>query len=176
MKRKVRHSKGFTLVEMVIVVVVLSTVVLIVYPRIAGAVDSLRISAAAQRLGNDIRYVRDLALSDHGTYGITFDSGNNSYTVFQLIGAAKTTITDPYTGKPMVVDFDTIPEYTGVTLGSVSMCQSSCTSQELRINAFGNPLDANNTAYTAQSSVALQLGSNTKTIQVTPETSFTKVV
>jgi len=67
-----RNKKGFTLIEMVIVVVVLSTVALIVYPRIAGAVDSLRISAAAQRLGNDIRYVRDLALSDHGTYGITF--------------------------------------------------------------------------------------------------------
>ena len=167
---------GFTLFEMVIVVVILTIVVLITFPRIVNSLDSIRVSAAAQKLGNDIRYVRDLALSNHNTYGITFSSTDNSYTVFKLEGATKTTTTNPYTAKPMVVDFDTIPEYVGVTMGSVSMCASTCTSQELRIDAFGNPLDQSGAAYTSQSSVVLQLGNYSRTVQITPETSFTKVV
>jgi prepilin-type N-terminal cleavage/methylation domain-containing protein len=174
--RKKKFSAGFALFEMVVVIMIISLIALIAFPRIIGAIDSIRVATAAHKMANDIRYVRELALSNHETYGLTFSATGNSYTVFELNGSTKTTVTDPYTSKPMVIDFDDIPEYDGVAMGSVSMCVGTCTNQELRIDAFGNPFDENNAAFTTLGSVAVQLGSHTRTIQVMPETSFTKVI
>jgi len=162
--------------EVIVAMVILGIISVIAVPNIVGTIQRIRLNGAAQKLASDIRYTRELALSRHGTFGIEFDTANNSYQLFQLNGATKTVITDPYRQGNMVIDFDTRPEFGGVTISSVSSCVGICATQELRINAFGKPLDASNAAFTSPATVTLQNGSLTRTIQVSQQTAFAELI
>ena len=77
----------------------------------------------------------------------------------------------------MVIDYDDLSEYAGVSIGTVSACEGLiCLTNEIRFDAFGNPSDSNNASYTSAPTIALTNGTTTRTVQVTPETSFTEIV
>lgn len=131
--------------------------------------EAQRLNSAAEKLSSDIRYVRELALSHHDTYGIEFDTGANSYTLFHFDGVSKTTIEDPHLATNMVIDFDTLSEYAGVSLSSASPA-------EIRINAFGQPMSNLNINLATTSTIVLAgANSTTRSIQVLPETGYTNL-
>ncbi len=172
-----RKTSGFALYETVIVVAIISIISLAIIPKIASVMQNMRLNAAAQRVATDIRLARVLAISNHGTYGIEFNQGGNSYYLYSWDGVNKTTLAETHTGQPHIVDFDDIPEYQGITISSLSMCSGiNCFTAEIRIDPFGVPSDGTDTAFTNPATVALQSGSSTKTVQVTPETAFTELV
>lgn len=177
MTRRRSKPSGFTLWELIIVIVIISIVALIATPNIVSALQSLRASAAAQKLLTDIRYVRELALSHHTTYGIEFNAAGNSYQLYRLNGMVKTVLTDPHTGGNLVVDFDTRPEYAGVEIDSLDVCEGiACIAAEIRVDAVGIPYDETGTAFTSPATITLANGSVTRTIAVTQETGFTELV
>jgi prepilin-type N-terminal cleavage/methylation domain-containing protein len=180
MERRVtrkKREKGVTLVEMIMVLVLVGIAYAIAAPRIGAALNTLRLNGAAQKISADIRYAREMAISRHETYGIEFDQAGNSYQVFQLSGSVKITVLDPYRGTPFTVDFDLLPEYKGVVISGVNACAGGlCTTQEIRIDAFGRPTDAFNNSFSSPAAIVLQIGSLSKTIQVTHQTSFTELI
>ena len=172
-----KSQKGVTLIEFILVIVILSIIAIIVMPNILGTLQNLRLQAAAERLMSDIRYVRELALSHHDVYGIEFNQAGNSYQIFSWDGLNKTILTDPHKGTTFLVDYDDLEEYNGVTINSVSSCVGiGCLTDEIRIDAFGTPYDATNSAYTSQATIVLKNGSFTRTVQVTHETSYTELI
>ena len=169
-------ERGFTLVEMVTAIVIISIMSLMTIPKIAATIANLRLDAAASKMISDLHYVREMALSRHGTYGLEVNQAGNSYTFFFWDGSSKTTMTDPHKRTAMSVDYDNQPEYSGVTISAIDFCEGVCTTEEVRIDAFGVPSDASGNAFTSVATVTLQSGSSTKTIQVTPETAFVEIV
>ena len=167
---RLSDQRGMTFQELIVIMIIIAIISLIVAPQIVGAIQSVRLNAAASKLASDIRYTRELALSRHDVFGIEFDQAGNSYIVFSWDGATKTTMTSPYLGGTnLVVDYDTSTEFAGVSINAV-------TSTEIRIDAFGIPYDATNTALVAPATVVLQNGAGTRTVRVQPETALTEII
>ncbi|MDD5351138.1 MAG: type II secretion system major pseudopilin GspG [Chthoniobacteraceae bacterium] len=62
-----QHSQGFTLVEMLLVLVILATLAAIVYPKISGRSEQAKITAAQTQIGN-IKQALDQFEVDNGYY------------------------------------------------------------------------------------------------------------
>ncbi len=164
------------MIETVLVLVITGIVIVIAVPNIVTAIQSIRLNAAAQRLVADIRYARELAISRHSVYGIQINQDSNSYQVFSLSGVTKTTIKDPYKAGNLVVSFSSAPEYSGVSISGVNACTGGiCSTNDIRISAFGIPSDANNINYTSAATISLQNGSFTKTVSVNQQTGFAEI-
>jgi len=171
-----KNIQGFTLVELVIIIILLSILSAIAIPSIGNTINALRLGSATQKVVSDVRYAKEMALSLHKTTGLEFDSGANSYTVFEVNGGVKSTVTDPHTGAAMTLDFDTQPEYGGVAIGALSLCVGACGTNELRFSSFGVPMDANDVEFAANSTIQLLNGTLSRTIQVIPETGLTEAL
>ena len=169
-------ARGFTLMEMAAVLFVLGLMAVISLPNIYSAIQNFRLNSAARKMTADIRYARELALSRHGTYGITVTAGSNTYSLFSLSGSTKTVLTDPWRQKPLSVAFDGTSGYAGVTIGTVDFCElSGCPLVDLRFDSFGTPSDSNGAAMASNATVQLQSGGTTKTVTIQPETGFCEI-
>src|SRR3990167_8040097 len=89
-------ARGFTLMEMVAVLFVLGLIAGLSLPNIYSAIQNFRLNSAARKMTADIRYAREMALSRHGTYGITVSADTNTYSIFSLSGSTKTVLTDSW--------------------------------------------------------------------------------
>ncbi len=76
---RTRRAKdpGFTLVELLIVVIILSILAVVVIPQFTNTTDDARLSAADTALGN-MRAVVDLYYAQHGEYPSRNTDGTNS--------------------------------------------------------------------------------------------------
>lgn len=164
-----KSQKGFTVIEFAIVITVVGILAVMVLPDMVSGLHTLRLNNAAQKLASDIRLLREIALSRHGTYGIDFNSVMNQYRLFEWDEAnnTKILITDPHRGGTMIVDYDDRYEFTGVTIASGS---------EIRFDALGNPLDFSGNALDTPVQVSLENGDLTQDIQITNETGFVELI
>ncbi|MCE9547650.1 MAG: type II secretion system GspH family protein [Planctomycetia bacterium] len=74
-----RHS-GFSLIELLIVIAILSIVAASVVTN-SNTQISEQLEAAARVLAGDLDYTRNLALTYHGKYKLTFDAANSKWTL-----------------------------------------------------------------------------------------------
>ncbi len=70
-------ERGFTLVELLIVVIILSILAVVVVPQFANTTDDARLSAADTALGN-MRAAIDLYYAQHGEYPSRNGDGTNA--------------------------------------------------------------------------------------------------
>jgi len=79
-------DRGFTLVELVVVIVVVAVLATAIVPRLSAGTGSARLRSAASRLLTAARYARDFAVtrrcvcrlgidSDEGRYGLAYRAG-----------------------------------------------------------------------------------------------------
>jgi prepilin-type N-terminal cleavage/methylation domain-containing protein len=76
----VTDSRGFTLIELIMVVVLISILAVSVVPKFLDTSGFSLIGAASMAAG-DIRYTQELAMGTHASKSIVFTSGNTYYTV-----------------------------------------------------------------------------------------------
>src|SRR4051812_47762470 len=74
--RTLRRSSGFTLAEILAVVVILGIASAIIIPQI-GTRDDMRVKAAARTLIADLIYAQNLAISTGQTVYVRFDVAGN---------------------------------------------------------------------------------------------------
>lgn len=94
-------EKGFSLLELMIVVGVFGILVAVSVPAISGSIRTARLQGAAQTLASDLRFARSLASAERRNFQVTF--GSSSYSLSRVSPAA-------------VVRVRTLPR--GVTLNS----------------------------------------------------------
>ena len=80
MPSRPRSSAGFTLVEILIVIVVMSILAVAIIPSAAPSVTD-QLTSAAQIVAADLAYGRSLAVLNNDRYQFQFDRQNNQYTL-----------------------------------------------------------------------------------------------
>ena len=78
--RPMRARNGFTLIEIIVVVVILGIAALLAVPMLSSAADT-QLRSAANMMAADMEYARSMAISRQQYYMVVFDSTNNSYEV-----------------------------------------------------------------------------------------------
>ena len=73
-----RKPRGFTLVEIMIVIVVMGMLIAIAAPAVSGFLRSSRMAGASNTLIADLHYARTLATEQRTNYEIRFNASNYS--------------------------------------------------------------------------------------------------
>ncbi len=177
-------SKGITLIELVMVIVLVGILAAVTIPRF-GSFYFLKFTAAMKKTASDIRYVQQLAVSRHNDTRIEFNATGNSYQCCycnEADGSCATGscgslnwpwITDPFTRGNLQVNFNSDPKYGGIDiLPTVNFGGTST----LRFNWQGTPQNANGINLSGSDGTAnFSYKGNTNTISVTPNTGRVKM-
>jgi Tfp pilus assembly protein FimT len=73
--------KGFTTVELIIVVVVAGIMMAIALPKLSNTINNVDLHSAARQVKADIRYAQEAAMSRYRKTTITFTSNSDTYTI-----------------------------------------------------------------------------------------------
>jgi type II secretion system protein H len=83
MVKKVLLDRGFTLIEIVVVVALVGILSSIVLPDFKKTVDHYKLNVAAQQLSHNIRMVQQKAISEGVPYKILFDMNKRDYYIIK---------------------------------------------------------------------------------------------
>ena len=83
---------GFTMIELMVVTVIIAVIAAMVVPLAFGTSGTAAMGTA-RRLGADLEYAQNLAITTQANVTVTFDTTANSYTVSNSLGVVKHPIT-----------------------------------------------------------------------------------
>jgi len=141
--RKINYQKGFSLVELLVVIGILMIMGAVIWPIANSFQPSLKLSAVARDLTVNLRSVQQKAVTEQVEYGLRFSLDANSYQVLKF-----GTTTQEILNKALPVD---------VWLDQVS----GFTNQEVIFNILG-------AVETAGTVVLKNTRQQSKTIEVRP--------
>ena len=81
-------SRGFTLVEMLIVVTIVGLMASVVIPTLSSTSGAVSLEAMARSLAADIRMTRQSAVQYNGSFAVTLDLASNSYRTSKVSGGS----------------------------------------------------------------------------------------
>lgn len=114
-----RNRPAFTFIEMVMVIVLLGIVLAIGFVSI-NSYQTHHQRTAAERIANDLRMARNLALSSAKWHGVIFSTINNNYSVYSTDGTTDTLLKKTYDpGQDYIVNIAS--DYQNVVISSVSI-------------------------------------------------------
>ena len=76
-------SKGFSLIELVVIIVVLGILAAVASTRIKDVTSQVSISVAINQITSDLDLIKELSLANHKSMSIIFNDNSNSYTIKQ---------------------------------------------------------------------------------------------
>lgn len=151
-------SRGFTLVETIIVVVIIGIVAIVAIPRFNETIQSKRLYDATEKLYDDLNYCRDYAIAQHTNTWIEFESSQEKYRLFYGDSwAARNALIDPARSSD---DWFVIND----TFLGVEIQSTSFSGNRISFNWWGTPSEGG--------TVVLINGITSKTITVQPETGY----
>jgi prepilin-type N-terminal cleavage/methylation domain-containing protein len=111
------NSNGFTLIEVIAIMIIVGILAVVVLPKIDFGSTSSRASVygAAYMVASDIRYVQECAMANRVSKSITFTTGQNSYTFPATVPS--TSGLDPSGRLPSGVTIGTTVTFTFNSLG-----------------------------------------------------------
>jgi len=155
-----RRGFGFTVVELLIVVVILSIVALTAIPMMSSAA-SIQIRSAANMIAADVEYARSMAISRGQNFSVVFDKNADSY---QIVDVSGNVIQHPVKkGFTYVVNFRNDSRLSRVDITNASFNGI----QTVEFDCLGSPVNGG--------TVNLQAGAVTATISVEPVTGFVSI-
>jgi prepilin-type N-terminal cleavage/methylation domain-containing protein len=159
--------RGFTLVELLIVVAIISIAALTAIPMMSSAA-SMQIRSAANMLAADLEYAKSMAISRAQNYSVVFDVGAESYQIEDQYGNV---LPHPVKkGFNYVIDFQNDGRLNKVDISSVDFD----TTSEVKYDYLGSPYNGGGTPLNS-GVVNLQAGGTTTTVTVEPVTGFVSI-
>ena len=131
--------RGFTLVELVLVLFIIGVIAAIAMPRFAQATARQQLEAAADRVMSDIELARARALAASSTVTMTFDRDEDLYSLDAVGGDAFTLKLNepPYNTRIASLNFGGISTLTfngyGIPSGSGQITVKHSNTQKIKI-------------------------------------------
>ncbi len=126
--RETDDDRGFTVIELVLVIVVVAIIALATAPRLAN-ITGLKASATARRLQSDIAYTQNLAMTSNRRHRVVFPST----TFYEVRDAAGSLATNPDGGGGFAVTTDS-----GITL-SWNINGDTTLNRGVEFDSLGRP-------------------------------------
>ena len=163
MRQLIRRSiRGFTLIEILCVVVIIGIASAVILPQL-GSRDDLRAASGARELMADLLYAQNRAIALQQMHYVQFNTATNTY---QIVDSGFNVINNPVSGFPYTVTWGT------GNMVKVNLANPNFDGQTtLAFDAMGVPYSysAGGGANTLSSgSVQVTCGTNTLTVQVSP--------
>lgn len=166
-------SKGFTLVEMIVVVVIISIAAVLAVPMLSSA-SSLQVRSAATILAADLEYAKNMAISRQQNYAVILDVTNDSYQIQAETTPGTWEVVDhPVRPGDFVVDFATTGNVDDVSIATADFNSN----QTITFDYLGAPYAGQSTAtgLNGQGQITLQADSYTITINVEAITGYVTI-
>jgi general secretion pathway protein H len=112
--------RGFTLIELVVVVAILSLVALLVIPLLPST-DAANLRSSARRLSAVIRYLGERSVTTKSPYRMRLDLTDNTITVKQIVNGEETAPDDPFFARKLLADGVTIEDVEIPRLGKLGV-------------------------------------------------------
>ena len=136
-----RVQNGFTLVELIIVVVILSIAALIAVPMVSNAAD-IQVRAAANKIAADLEYAKSMAITHQRRYYIVFFEADESYEIREY--PSHGVIDHPVNPGPFAVDFSTDGRMSRVNIASADFDSGSSVTDAIMFDYLGLPTAGTN--------------------------------
>lgn len=161
--RRIRLG-GFTLIEIIMVIVILGIAAAIAVPMMSSA-TSMQVRAAAGMVAADLEYAKSMAISTGQLYAVVFDDATESYEIQDWTGNV---IAHPVRkGFDYVIDFQNDGRLDRVDIVNADFNGNAT----VRFDYLGMPWDAAN-APLNNGVVTLEAGNDTWTVNVEAVTGF----
>ena len=162
-------ESGFTLLELLVVVVILAIAALVAVPSFSGAAD-MQVRAAANRIAADLDYAKGLAVTYQKNYSVVFDTANEAYQIEDENG---TIIDHPVRpGSEYVVSFKTDSHFSRVNIATAAF--NSSMYHSVIFDYLGSPFDTTG-AELNTGRVTLQADTFTIYVDVEPMTGYVTI-
>jgi len=127
-----QRPRGFTLIELIIVIVLLGLLALVASTRVQDTSLNVRISAAINQITSDLEQVKTLALAHHKNMSLTFNVSTEAYSIHKN----GTLMTDYPGSNSGIIDLSQ-GTFTGVNITSTNINGSNV----INIDKWGNVLN-----------------------------------
>ncbi len=156
---------GFTLIEILIVVVLIGIAAMIAVPMMSSAA-SMQIRSAANMIAADLEYAKSMAITRGQYFSVVFDKNSESYSIKDQ---DDNTIWHPVKkGFRYVINFASDSR-----LGQVDIVDAVFGgTNEIKFDYLGSPLNGSGSALLVKGTVTLQAGGFLKTVHVEPVTGY----
>lgn len=156
-------KRGFTLIELVMIIVILGIVALASMPKTA-AEPRVRLEAACQRIALDLRYVQAMSLAQQVRFGISFDPATETYFAYRVNVGTKAR--DPQTRNNFDVSFTALNEFKGMDIASTNF------SNKMEFDSTGAPYNGSGVILSSQGIVTIQTtgGTYSRTVRIEAKT------
>ena len=88
LSRLKKEDKGFTTIELIMVVIITGIMMAVVLPKM-GIVNKIDLYGVARQVKSDIRFTQEIAMSKYRKSTITFSSNSDTYTITSSGGYSK---------------------------------------------------------------------------------------
>lgn len=150
------RASGFTVVELLIVVCIVSTLAVAAIPVLSTAFEVLKVNAVARGLAADLRYAQAQAVRSGIQHRVELSTSSQSYEVRIWDGSAWQLCAHPVTKKAWTTVLSQDSRYGGVALTSASFGTNSFVA----FDKYGAPDNGG--------AVTLELGQTGRTVRVAP--------
>lgn len=159
-----KNQNGFTLIELTVVIVIVGILSYAVVANYTESHERLQINAITLKIASDVRYARDLALTEGRGSRVYIDLTNNQY---YLKWDDESYMQNPMGGGDFVVPLGTPGEF-----GSVTITGTAFSGGRLDFGTSGSPRNAGNSFSGELILVSLN---NEKKIVITANTGFVRI-
>ena len=158
---------GFTMIELVIVVIIIAIAAMTAIPLITSA-DSFQIRSAANMIAADLEYAKTISISRGQSFSVVFDKTTESYRIEDQGG---TVIAHPVKkGFDYVIDFQNDSRLSKVDIFDVDFDATS----EIKFDYLGSPYNGADNPMNS-GVISLRAGQMTATINIEPVTGFISI-
>jgi len=153
---KVGNAPGFTLMEVILVLMIIGILSAIVVPKMTGLITNMRLKAAGEKIMDDLRYIYNYAITHRDTTWLVVNINDNSYGIYSGPSSSqRQLLLDPSTNQRALIDLDV--SYSGVFISAVDFGGSN----EVYFDWWGTPSNGGKVVL-----------NNNKTIVITPSTGY----